>query len=88
MVLRILMLVFRILYMFWSLSLYEKHMRYIFKNENEINYISDEYIRNGLIDDLKKLVHIQIEKYLEQEKAMIKYMNTILNNIEGIKNRR
>lgn len=43
-------------------------MRYIFKNENEIKYIADEYIRNGLIDDFKKIVHFQIEKYSEQEK--------------------
>ena len=55
-------------------------------NENEIKYIADEYIRNGLIDDFKKLVHLQIEKYPDQEKEMIKHMNTILNNIEGIKN--
>ena len=63
-----------------------KHLRYIFKNDNNLKDTADDYIRNDLIDDFKTLVNFQIEKYPEQKDYMINHMNTIINNIEGIKN--
>lgn len=65
-----------------------KHLKYIFKNENDLKNKADEYIRNDLIEDLKNLVYIQIKKYPEQEKYMKEHMNYIINNLEGIKNQK
>ena len=58
-----------------------KHLRYIFKNDNNLKDTADDYIRNDLIDDFKTLVNFQIEKYPEQKDYMINHMNTIINNI-------
>lgn len=63
-----------------------KHLKYIFKNNIELRNTADNYIRNNLIDDFKTLVSYQIQKYPDQEKNIIKHMNSILNNLEGIKN--
>lgn len=63
-----------------------KHLKYIFKKDKDLSNIADDYIRNGLIDDFKKLVNIQIEKYPNQKKYMREHMNYIINNIDGIKN--
>ena len=64
----------------------KKHLKYIFKNDNKLRTIADDYIRNNLIDDFKLLVKSQIEKYSDQEKYMNEHMNYIINNIAGIKN--
>lgn len=64
----------------------KKHLKYIFKNNIELRNIADDYIRNDLIDDFKTLVDLQIENYPEQEKYMKEHMNSIINNLEGIKN--
>lgn len=64
----------------------KKHLKYIFKNDNKLRTIADDYIRNDLIDDFKLLVKSQIEKYSDQEKYMNEHMNYIINNIAGIKN--
>ncbi len=64
----------------------KKHLQYIFKDDTNLKNIADNYIRNDLIDEFKILVNTQIEKYPEQEKYMIKHMNYIIKNKEGIKN--
>ena len=64
----------------------KKHLKYLFKKEIELANIADDYIRNNMIDDFKKLVKIQIDKYPEQEKYMKEHMNYIINNLDGIKN--
>lgn len=65
-----------------------KHLTYIFKDNSELKNIANDYIRNNLIDDFKTLVNCQIEKYPEQKKYMIKHINYIINNLEGIKNQK
>lgn len=65
-----------------------KHLKYIFKNNNELRNIADDYIRNNLINDFKILVDCQIKQYPEQSKKMKEHMNYILNNLEGIKNQK
>ena len=64
----------------------KKHLKYLFKKEIELANIADDYIRNNMIDDFKKLVKIQIDKHPEQEKYMKEHMNYIINNLDGIKN--
>ena len=44
----------------------KKHLKYIFKNDIQLTNIADSYIKNGLIEDFKILVEIQIKKYPEQ----------------------
>ena len=65
-----------------------KHLNYIFKYDNDLKNIADDYIRNDKIDDFKKLVDIQISKYTTQEKYVKKHMNYIIKNVEGIKNQK
>ena len=65
-----------------------KHLYYIFKDNTLLKQYADEYLRNDMIDEFKHLVNAQIEKYPEQKDQMIKHMNYILNNIDGIKNQK
>lgn len=67
---------------------FRKHLGYIFKDDTELKYLADDYVRNDLIDDFKTLVKFQIEKYPEQKKYMKEHMKYIINNIEGIKNQK
>ena len=64
----------------------KKHLNYIFKNNLVLRNMADGYIRNDLIDDFKLLVQSQIKEYPHQEKYMKENMNSIINNLEGIKN--
>lgn len=64
----------------------KKHLKYIFKDDNELRHIADNYAKNGSIENFKELVYIQIQKYPEQEKYMKEHMNYIINNIDGIIN--
>ena len=41
-----------------------------------------------MIDEFKLLVNVQIEKYPEQKKDMIKVQNFLIENIEGIINQK
>lgn len=66
----------------------KKHLSYIFKNNSLLIQYADEYLRNDSINEFKQLVQCQIKIYPEQEKQMIKHMNFILNNLEGIKNQK
>lgn len=66
----------------------KKHLNYIFKDDKELRYLADNYIRNDLIDDFNSLVNYQIEKYPEQQVKMKEHLNYIINNLEGIKNQR
>lgn len=66
----------------------KKHLKYLFKDDNQLTSIADDYIRNDMIDDFKILVQNQIEKYPEQEKYMKQHMNYIINNLNGIKNQK
>ena len=63
-----------------------KHLNYIFKYDNDLKNIADDYIRNDKIDDFKKLVDIQISKYPTQEniKDAIHYIYNI-DEIENLK---
>jgi len=63
-----------------------KHLDYIFKDNTLLKQYADEYLRNDMIDEFKKLVNLQIKQYSEQETKMREHMNYILNNIDGIKN--
>ena len=48
----------------------KKHLKYIFKDNIELRNITDDYLRNDLIDDFKELVNYQIKLYPDQEKYM------------------
>ena len=65
---------------------YKKHMKTIFKNQNNIIKFADEYIRNNNIEAFKELIKIQIQKYPEQKKPILMIQKLFLSNIEGIKN--
>ena len=67
---------------------FNKKLAYIFKKEPLITSIADSYLRNKMIDEFKLLVNVQIEKYPEQKKDMIKVQNFLIDNIEGIINQR
>ena len=66
----------------------KKHLGYIFKDNTELKYIADGYIRNNMISDFKLLVDAQIKEYPNQEKYMKEHRDYILNNLEGIKNQK
>ena len=67
---------------------FNKKLAYIFKKEPIITSIADFYLRNKMIDEFKLLVNVQIEKYPEQKKDMIKVQNFLVDNIEGIINQK
>lgn len=67
---------------------FNKKLAYIFKKETLITSIADSYLRNKMIDEFKLLVNVQIEKYPEQKKDMIKVQNFLIDNIEGIINQK
>jgi hypothetical protein len=65
---------------------FNKKLSYIFKKEPLITSIADSYLRNRMIKEFKLLVNVQLEKYPEQKKEMIKVQNFLIDNIEGIIN--
>ena len=67
---------------------FNKKLAYIFKKEPLITSIADSYLRNKMIDEFKQLVNIQIDKYPEEKKDMIKVQNFLIENIKGIINQR
>ena len=67
---------------------FNKKLAYIFKKEPIITSIADSYLRNKMVDEFKLLVNVQIEKYPEQKKDMIKVQNFLIDNIEGIINQK
>ena len=67
---------------------FNKKLAYIFKKEPLITSIADSYLRSKMIDEFKLLVNVQIEKYPEQKKDMIKVQNFLIENIEGIINQK
>lgn len=67
---------------------FNKKLAYIFKKEPLITSIADSYLRNKMINEFKLLVNVQIEKYPEQKKDMIKVQNFLIENIEGIINQK
>lgn len=67
---------------------FNKKLAYIFKKEPIITSIADSYLRNKMIDEFKLLVNVQIEKYPEQKRDMIKVQNFLIDNIEGIINQK
>ena len=67
---------------------FNKKLAYIFKKEPIITSIADSYLRNKMIDEFKLLVNVQIEKYPEQKKDMIKVQNFLIDNIEGVINQK
>ena len=67
---------------------FNKKLAYIFKNEPIITSIADSYLRNKMIDEFNLLVNVQIKKYPEQKKDMIKVQNFLIENIEGIINQK
>lgn len=67
---------------------FNKKLAYIFKKEPIITSIADSYLRNKMIDEFKLLVNVQIKKYPEQKKNMIKVQNFLIDNIEGIINQK
>lgn len=67
---------------------FNKKLAYIFKKEPIITSIADSYLRNKMINEFKLLVSVQIEKYPEQKRDMIKVQNFLIDNIEGIINQK
>lgn len=67
---------------------FNKKLAYIFKKEPIITSIADSYLRNKMINEFKLLVNVQIEKYPEQKKDMIKVQNFLIENINGIINQK
>lgn len=67
---------------------FNKKLAYIFKKEPIITSIADSYLRNRMIDEFKLLVNVQIEKYPEQKKDMIKVQTFLIENIKGIINQK
>ena len=65
---------------------FNKKLSYIFKKEPVITSIADSYLRNRMIDEFKLLVNVQIDKYPDQKKDMIKVQNFLIQNIDGIIN--
>jgi hypothetical protein len=65
---------------------FNKKLSYIFKKEPIITSIADSYLRNRMIKEFKLLVNVQVEKYPEQKKEIIKVQNFLIDNIEGIIN--
>lgn len=67
---------------------FNKKLAYIFKKEPIITSIADSYLRNKMINEFKLLVSVQIEKYPEQKRDMIKVQNFLIDNIEDIINQK
>ena len=76
------------IYFLDSFHYFNKKLDYIFKKEHLITSIADSYLRNRMIDEFKVLVKVQIGKYPEQKKDMIKTQKFLIENIEGIINQR
>lgn len=76
------------IYVLDSFHYFNKKLAYIFEKEPIITSIADSYLRNKMIDEFKLLVNVQIEKYPEQKKDMIKVQNFLIENIEGIINQK
>ena len=67
---------------------YQKHLRYIFKNNDVVKKLADHYLRNKMVDEFKILVNHQIDNFPHQRDYMIKSQKYLINNIEGIINQR
>ena len=65
---------------------YRKAMNYLFKRDFELTKIADGYLRNHMIEEFKVLCQSQISQYPMQEDYMIKKMNYLIDNVEGIIN--
>ena len=65
---------------------HNKHLNYIFIDNDLAKQYADDYLRHNMIDEFKSLVNIQIFKYPERKDKIIEHMNYILNNLDGIKN--
>lgn len=76
------------IYVLDSFHYFNKKLAYIFKKEPIITSIADSYLRNKMVDEFKLLVNVQIEKYPDQKKNMIKVQNFLIENIEGIINQK
>ena len=66
----------------------KKYLSYIFKDNLTLLNIADEYLRNDMIDEFKKLVNSQINLYPDQKDQILEKQNFILNNLDGIKNQK
>lgn len=67
---------------------YQKALNALFKKEEVITSLADEYLRARMIDEFILLVNVQLKKYPEQYKRITKYRNLLLNNVDGIINQR
>ena len=66
----------------------KKYLSYIFKDNLTLLNIADEYLRNDMINEFKKLVNSQINLYPDQKDKILEKQNFILNNLDGIKNQK
>lgn len=64
----------------------KKHLGYIFKSNNALKNLADNYIKNNQIDDFKTLVKSQIDEDPEHEKKILEHAKCIIKNIEYIQN--
>ena len=64
----------------------KKHLGYIFKSNNTLKNLADNYIKNNQIDDFKTLVKSQISEDPEHEKKILEHAKCIIKNIEYIQN--
>ena len=67
---------------------FNKKLSYIFKKEPIITSIADSYLRNRKVDEFKLLVKVQIEKYPEQKKDILKVQKFLIENVDGIINQK
>ena len=67
---------------------YRKALNYLFKKDQLLTKLADDYLRNQMIDEFKQLCHLQIGQFPHQEDEMNKKMNYLINNIPGIINQK
>lgn len=65
---------------------YRKKLNYIFKKEPTITSLADHYLRNKMFTEFDGLIDLQLNKYPNQTKDIIKIRRFLIDNIEGIIN--
>ena len=65
---------------------YKKALKYIFKDNNDLIKIADDYLRHDMIEEFKIIVESQTTLYPSSKKYILEKQTLLLNNIEGIKN--
>jgi len=67
---------------------YRKTLNFIFKRHPLYTELADYYLRKKMIKEFKILVKHQMGNFLHQKDRMIKSMNYLINNLDGIINQK